>query len=122
MIAMMNSHPIVKRGDVVLVLYPNSDLRTAKKRPALVVQADNLETGLAQVVVAMNSSRMFRANHASRVTISARTPDGARSGLLSDSVIMTDNLATVLLAAIDRKIGSLPMQDIDVALRHTLGL
>lgn len=65
---------------------------------------------------------MFRANHASRVTISARTPDGARSGLLSDSVIMTDNLATVLLAAIDRKIGSLPMQDIDVALRHTLGL
>lgn len=47
MIAMMNSHPIVKRGDVVLVLYPNSDLRTAKKRPALVVQADNLETGLA---------------------------------------------------------------------------
>ncbi|MFB2894590.1 type II toxin-antitoxin system PemK/MazF family toxin [Aerosakkonemataceae cyanobacterium BLCC-F50] len=30
------------RGDVVLVLFPNSDLRTAKRRPALVVQADNL--------------------------------------------------------------------------------
>ena len=26
------------RGDIVLVLYPNSDLVTAKKRPALVVQ------------------------------------------------------------------------------------
>lgn len=32
------------RGDVVLVLFPNSDLRTAKRRPALVVQADNLGT------------------------------------------------------------------------------
>jgi len=35
-----------KRGDVVLVLYPNTDLRTAKKRPALVIQSDEVDTGL----------------------------------------------------------------------------
>jgi hypothetical protein len=35
---------------------------------------------------------------------------------------MTDNLATILEIAIDRKIGTLPMQEIDKALRHTLGL
>jgi hypothetical protein len=35
---------------------------------------------------------------------------------------MTDNLATIIEAAIERVIGSLPMQPIDVALRHTLGL
>src|SRR5437660_7699084 len=35
-----------KRADVVLVLFPNSDLRTAKLRPAPVVQVDNLNTGL----------------------------------------------------------------------------
>ena len=34
------------RGDVVLVLFPDSNLRTAKRRPALVVQADNLGTRL----------------------------------------------------------------------------
>ena len=34
MIATMRPHPLPQRGDVVLVLYPNSDLRTAKKRPA----------------------------------------------------------------------------------------
>jgi mRNA-degrading endonuclease toxin of MazEF toxin-antitoxin module len=28
-----------ERGDVVLVLFPDSNLRTAKRRPALVVQA-----------------------------------------------------------------------------------
>jgi hypothetical protein len=35
---------------------------------------------------------------------------------------MTDNLATVAKAAIDRVIGILPMADIDRALRHTLKL
>lgn len=37
-----------KRGDVVLVLFPNSDLRSAKTRPVVVVQATDLGTGLAQ--------------------------------------------------------------------------
>lgn len=40
-----------KRGEVVLVLFPNSDLKTAKRRPALVVQADELQTGLQQTIV-----------------------------------------------------------------------
>lgn len=53
---------LTKRGDVVLVLFPNTDLRTAKHRPALVVQKDGLGTGLAQTVLAMISSNMSRAN------------------------------------------------------------
>ena len=65
--------PNYKRGDVVLVLFPHSDLRTAKPRPALVVQADNLQTGLPQVIVAMITSKLFRANHPSRVLIRLST-------------------------------------------------
>ena len=84
--------PNYKRGDVVLVLFPHSNLRTAKTRPALIVQADNLQTELPQVVVAMLSSRMFRANHPSRVVVTLSTPAGQQSGLLTDSVVMTDNL------------------------------
>jgi mRNA interferase MazF len=57
-----------KRGDVVLVLFPDSNLRTAKRRPALVVQANNLETQLPQTVIAMIISNMARACHPSRVT------------------------------------------------------
>lgn len=89
-----------KRGDVVLVLFPNSDLRTAKSRPALVVQADNLQTGLSQAVIAMITSKMFRANHSSRVTVLYSTPEGRQSGLLTDSVVMTDNLATITDSAL----------------------
>ena len=114
--------PSYKRGDVVLVLFPNSDLHTAKRRPALIAQADNLQTGLPQVIVAMITSRLFRANHPSRVIVKLSTPEGQKSGLLTDSVVMTDNLATVAEVAIDRVIGTLPMTDVDTALRHTLQL
>jgi mRNA interferase MazF len=114
--------PACKRGDVVLVLFPNSDLRSAKLRPALVVQADELQTGLPQVIVAMITSKVFRADHPSRVAIRLSSAEGERSGLLADSVVMTDNLATVFEAALERVIGSLPMAGVDAALKHTLRL
>ena len=112
-----------RRGDIVLVLFPDSNLRTAKRRPALVVQADGLGTGLRQTIIAMITSNMSRAGHGSRVAITLSTPQGRQSGLLSDSVIMTDNLATVLEQEIDRTIGTwADTPAVDAALRHTLGL
>jgi mRNA interferase MazF len=74
------------------------------------------------MIVAMITSNMNRAGHPSRVVILRSTPEGKQSGLLTDSVVMTDNLATNLETEIDRIIGILPMADIDKALKHTLGL
>lgn len=118
----MPPNPILKRGDVVLVLFPNSNLRTAKTRPALIIQADNLQTGLSQVIIALITSNMYRAGHPSRVTILLNSREGQQSGLLTDSVVITDNIATIITAAIYRVIGSLPMTDINQALKSTLGL
>jgi mRNA interferase MazF len=70
----------------------------------------------------MITSRMFRAGHPSRVAVLLSSPEGQHSGLLADSVVMTNNLATVADAAIDRVIGSLPMETVNTALAHTLGL
>jgi len=81
-----------------------------------------LNTGLPQVIVAMITSRMFRANHPSRVLIALNSPDGALSGLLANSVVLADNLATITELAIDRVIGKISTQNVDQALRHTLGL
>ena len=115
----MNFH----RGDIVLVLFPDSNLRTAKRRPALVVQADRLGTGLPQSIVAMISSNMARAGHPSRVVVRVGAMGPRGSGLLTDSVIMADNLATIHESEIDRVIGALPdLNEIDTALRATLGL
>jgi mRNA interferase MazF len=111
------------RGDVVLALFPDSSLRTAKLRPVLVVQANRLNTGLPQTVVAMITSNLARAGHPSRVLVSLGTPEGRQSGLQTDSVIMTDNVRTILDSYIDRAIGVWPdMAAVDAALRHTLGL
>ena len=110
------------RGEVIPVLFPHSDLRTAKLRPALVVQADNLNAGLPQLIVAMITSRLFRANHPSCVKVLRSSPEGLQSGLLTDSVVMPDNLATIAESEIDRVIGTLPMAGVDRALRHTLNL
>ncbi len=113
----------IKRGDIVLIPFPNSDLQTAKLRPALIVQSDDLETGLSQIVLAMVSSNLARAGYNSRVLLKIDTEPGKESGLLLDSVIMTDNLATISLSSVVRIIGTLKKMDlIDNALRHTLKL
>jgi mRNA interferase MazF len=43
----------------------------------------------------MITSRLFRADHPSRAVCEVSTPVGQLSGLLTDSVVMTDNLATI---------------------------
>jgi mRNA interferase MazF len=112
-----------RRGDVVLVLFPDSNLRTAKRRPAVVVQANGLTTELEQTVVAMITSNMTRAGYSCRVPILAGTQNARRSGLLMDSVVMADNLATVQESEIDRVIGTIiDTTELDAALRAALAV
>lgn len=112
-----------RRGDVVLVLFPNSDLQTAKRRPALVMQRDDLNSGLPQIIIAMISSNLARRGHASRIFVSRDSAAGKAAGLRLDSVVMTDNLATVLETELDSFLGQLPdMEPVNVALKHTLAL
>jgi len=94
-----------ERGDVVRVLFPNSDLHTAKRRPVLVIQRSNLASGLSQTIVAMISSNLARRNHPSRVFVPVASAQGTVAGLRLDSVVMTDNLATVLDPEIDSVLG-----------------
>ena len=110
-----------RRGDVVLVLFPNSDLRTAKRRPALVLQRDNLGSGLEQTIIAMISSNLARRGHPSRVFIPVSSAEGKAAGLRLDSVVMTDNLATIMESEIDSILGHLAdIAKVNTALRHTL--
>lgn len=114
---------LIKRGDIVRVLFPNSDSVTAKRRPALVVQADNLNTGISQVLLAMITSNMNRANHQSRVTILLDSTEDETSGLRNDSVIMTDNIVTLVESKIYSVLGKIEdMKRVDDALKHSFGL
>jgi mRNA interferase MazF len=98
-------------------------LQTTKRRPALVVQSDGLASQLSQVIIAMISSNMARVGPPFRVAIPMNSTLSRGSGLRSDSVVMLDNLATILDRLIDRKIGSLSdMVLVDAALRAVLAL
>lgn len=58
-----------------------------------------------------------------RITFTMASPEGQAMGLLTDSVVVTDNLATILDHEIDKTIGHCPGMDvIDTALRITLAL
>lgn len=67
------------RGDVVLVRFPNSDLQTYKKRPALVVQRDGLSTRIPQRIIALITSNLSRTGP-TRIAVSRSTPEGVRMG------------------------------------------
>ena len=111
-----------RRRDVVLVSFPNSDLRTFKKRPALVVQDEAVQTGLRQRIVALITSNMARTG-TTRITVHQASNEGQQMGLRTDSVIVIDNLATIPDRAIDKLIGSCQvMGSIDGALKLLFGL
>lgn len=113
----------LKRGDTVLVWFPNSDLQTFKRRPAVVVQSDQLQTGLLQIIAVMVTSNLDRRTSASRIFVPLNSPEARAAGFRTDSVIMTDNLATVLLKAVESKLGHFTdMKSVDAALRATLAL
>jgi len=106
----------------VVVRYPNSDMVTYKKRPALVVQADDVDTGISQSVVALLTTNLQRTGP-TRVRFDKTSAEGRAMGLFSDSVVVTDNLATILHREIDKVIGTCPrIEEVDEALRRTLAL
>jgi len=70
----------------------------------------------------MITSNLARSG-ATRVHVALESAAGKAMGVLTDSVIVTDNLATVQDREIDRRLGSCPvMEAVDQALRVTLGL
>jgi mRNA interferase MazF len=71
----------------------------------------------------MITSNLTRRGHPSRVFFPLQSLEAKRAGLRTDSVIMTDNLATVLEKAIAGKLGRLDdLTAVEAALRATLGL
>jgi mRNA interferase MazF len=111
----------VRRGDVVLALYPFAAGRGGSRRPALVVQNDRDNGQLHNTIVAQITTNLRRAH----LLIERTTPEGQQAGLLHDSVVSCSNLATVYEDRIDRVIGHLSeavMRRIDACLKAALGL
>jgi mRNA interferase MazF len=97
----------MKRGDVVLVYIPFVGAPGGKTRPAVVVQSDPLNAAIQETVIAEITSNVLRASQSHQVLIDVSEPDGAASGLLSDSAIRCQRLHTIPQSDVQRTIGSL---------------
>jgi len=117
---------LCKRGDLVLVQFPFSSGKQAKKRPALVVQCDRNNNRLANTIIAMISTSISLAGvEPTQSLIDLSTPEGRQSGLFSSSVVKCENLFTIEQSLVQRIIGNLPdksMAEVDKCLRASLGI
>ncbi|HEV3340338.1 MAG TPA: type II toxin-antitoxin system PemK/MazF family toxin [Pirellulales bacterium] len=97
----------MRRGDVVLVYVPFVGAKGGKRRPAVVVQNDSLNAAIRETVLVEITSNVSRAARPHHVLIDVATPDGASTGLLTDSVIRCERPHTVPQADIFQTIGAL---------------
>jgi len=115
----------LQRGDIVTVTFPFSSGKGAKLRPALVIQSDHNNSRLSNVIVAAITTTMHRSHQSTQLLIELAAPIGRSTGLLHDSVVTCENLATLEKSLVRRKLGALPseaMQLIDECLKAALGI
>ncbi len=88
----------------------------------LVIQSDDIKTEINQRIVALITSNLQRTG-LTRVAIKKNSLAGQQMGLVTNSVVMVDNLATVRDREVDKVIGVCPIMDqIDAALIRVFGL
>lgn len=112
----MPSTTSYKRGDVVLVPFPFTDLSSAKQRPALVVSADALNATREDVLVAAITSHVPVSLAADEVAI---PPDElAACGLPKPSILKLTKLAALHRQLVIKRIGALPAPTLANVLRR----
>ena len=95
----------MRPGDVVLIRFPQADLRTGKLRPALVVAiAPGPHTDL---LLALVTSRTYQAVPRFDEIIDPADSDYAATGLKVRSVIRLARLASVEASVINARLGSI---------------
>ena len=88
------------KGKIVVVPFPFTDLSSFKRRPALVLHETKYD-----IVVAYISSVLPSTISSEDVLVRQSQASFKGTGLLSDSVIMLDKLATIEKALVVRILG-----------------
>ena len=112
------------RGQVVLIPFPFTDLKSHKVRPAVIVSPHPTKRG--DVIVAFISSVLpFNDVEASAVIIKITDKEFRKTGLKVSSVFRMDKLVTLHLSLMVRQLGSVSsslQRKLDIALSAALGL
>ena len=115
----MNLQP----GDVVLAWFPNASGIGGKWRPSVVVQNNEDNRKIGNTVIAFVTSVLLRRGDKSHVFIDISTPEGKQTGLLKNSLVSCNNIATIEQNVISKTIGSLAvstLKEVNACLRAAL--
>ncbi len=111
---------MIRRGDVCLVNFARArGSEQAGQRPALIIQSDvGNEYSATTIIAAMSTSRA--EGYPFRVSVSP-----GDSGLREQSTVLLDELLTVSVERLGRRLGHLSphvIEQVDRAIHHSLGL
>jgi mRNA interferase MazF len=109
----------MKRGEIIIVDYPFTDQSASKRRPALVVQSDAIQSPDTLIAPISTSTQQT----STRVAIEPSKEPGSR--LTLPCMVRCENLSTVEQSMVLGSIGYLSrqtMRRVDDALRKALGL
>ncbi|KJU83678.1 PemK-like protein [Candidatus Magnetobacterium bavaricum] len=109
----------LKRGDIVLVPFPFTDLSCQKVRPALVLTPDLKST---DVVIAFISSCTQQKVLSTDYILDLRHTDFPATGLKKTSVFRMNKLLTVQRSLITRRLGKVSPAIQDELDRSAIGL
>lgn len=114
----------MKRGDVVLIRFPFSDLSGSKVRPAIVVSADSYtQNGRDAIFVVISSNtNNIQAND---ILVDSSDSDFPMTGLSRSSLIRIDKIVILDKDLARRKLGEAIdslMEKVNVKLIEVLGL
>jgi len=118
---------IVKRGSVVLIRYPFTDLSGAKVRPAIIITPDEFLKRLDDVICLFISSVVPKKNRLLPMdfVIESRHPSFSKTGLKYRSVLRCHKLALLDKMLVARVIGEIDetlMKEVNHRLLLALGL
>jgi mRNA interferase MazF len=112
----MPSTTSYKRGDVVLVPFPFTDLTAIKQRPALVISADAVNSTRDDVVVIAITSQV----PAKLATDEFAIPSGelAGCGLPKPSILRLNKVVALHQKLVIKRIGSLPTATLETVIHR----
>jgi mRNA interferase MazF len=97
----------MKSGDIVLVRFPQADLKAGKLRPAIVVAI--APSRHSDLLLALISSRTYQAIPEFDDIIDISDDDYLMTGLKTTSVIRLSRLATVESSVISARLGNISL-------------
>ena len=114
----------MKKGDVVLISFPFTDLSNAKVRPALVISNESYNVCQDDIVLLLITSKVDNI-HTDDYLLKSDNPEFTDTGLKQSSVFRTSKIQTLKKTLLMRNlgvVGTSTLSEIDNRLRKFLEL